>query len=48
MRVCPEHVTQKQYLDEGGFGVIFAASVKLKVLCPLSTVTMTPVSPDSV
>ena len=31
MRVCPEHVTQKQYLDEGGFGVIFAASVKLKV-----------------
>lgn len=31
MRVCPQHVTQKHYLDEGGFGVIYAASVKLKV-----------------
>ena len=39
MRVCPQNVTQKHYLDEGGFGVIYAASVKLQVsmlICPLS------------
>lgn len=31
MRLSPEHVTQKHYLDEGGFGTIYAASVKLQV-----------------
>ena len=31
MRVCPQNVTQKHYLDEGGFGVIYSASVKLQV-----------------
>lgn len=41
IRVSPAHVTQKHYLDEGGFGVIFAASVKLEV-CVFHCVTVTP------
>ena len=29
--MSPQNVTQKNYLDEGGFGVIYTASVKLQV-----------------
>lgn len=29
--MCPQNITQKDYLDEGGFGVIYTASVKLQV-----------------
>ena len=31
MQVNPESVTQKQYLDEGGFGSVYLASIKLEV-----------------
>ena len=32
MRINPEDVTQKDYLDEGGFGCVYLATVKMQVL----------------
>ena len=32
MRINPEDVVQKHYLDEGGFGSVYLATVKLQVL----------------
>ena len=31
MRINPEDVIQKQYLDEGGFGSVYLATIKLQV-----------------